>query len=121
WGEVECGSGVLWCGVGGGGWASAGLALPERELIIVSRKGTGVYGARHVEIARVRAVRHRRPVRATDPRRLYQHRTIPEDLKNTPGFGIARQQIGALWHDRVTDRERLRFGGLLPWLLRHWT
>src|SRR5262249_24027155 len=108
-------------GVNRGGWAPAGVALPERVRIIVARKGAGAHRARHVEIARVRAVRHGRPVCATDPRRLYQHWSLPEGLKDTAGFSIPRQHVSALGHDRVADRERLRLRRLLPWLLWHWT
>ena len=102
---------------------TADIAQPLLERIAVADKGARPHGPDHVETAGIRVVRHRRPIRAADPRRLDQHRLFPKDLEDAAGFFVAacRHGLGTLRHDRVADRERLRLRGLLPRLLRHRT
>src|SRR5262249_53918054 len=47
--------------------AATDVELPQLKFIAEAREGTGADSARHIEITRVGAIRHRRPVRATDP------------------------------------------------------
>src|SRR5712691_5671846 len=97
----------------------AGVAQSLLERVAESREGAGAHGAWYVEVARVRAVGHRRPVGAADPGWLHQHRSFPEGVEDTARLLVAMQQLGTLGHGRIADGDRLRLGRLLPGLLRH--
>src|SRR5271166_929235 len=102
------------------GLRAADIALPAYVLVAVTRERAGAHRPRHIEIAGVGAVRHRRPVGAADPRWLDQHRGLPKRLEDAADLVISgRRLVDALRHGRVADRVGLRFGGLLPWLLRN--
>src|SRR5438132_12134783 len=98
---------------------AADVALADEELVAVAREGAGADGPGDVEVARVGAVRHRRPVRAAQARGLHDHRVFPEDLEDAAGPLVARHRLGTLRHGRVALRVRLRLRRLLPRLLRH--
>src|SRR6267143_1809771 len=98
---------------------AADVALADEELVAVAREGAGADGLGDVEVARVGAVRHRRPVRSAQARRLHDHRVFPEDLEDASGLLVARHRLGTLRHGRVALRVRLRLRRLLPRLLRH--
>jgi hypothetical protein len=96
-------------------------AFSEQVLGIEPRKRTGSDRPWNIKAAGFGVVRHRRPVGATDPRRLDQHRLFPERLEDAAGLFIAAlcHGFGTLRHDGVADREGLRLRSLLPRLLRH--
>src|SRR5262249_31375200 len=58
------------------------IALSFLIRIPEPRKGTGPYRGGYVQIAGSGVVRHWRPVRPTDPRRLDQCRLFPENLED---------------------------------------
>src|SRR2546425_4604328 len=98
---------------------AADVALADAERVAVARKGAGADGPGDVEVARVGAVRHRRPVRSAQARRLHDHRGFPEDLEDAAGLLVARHRLGTLRYGRVALRVRLGLRRLLPRLLRH--
>src|SRR5262249_27386614 len=58
---------------------------------------------------------------ASDPRGLDQYRALPERLEDAAVILVTSQPVGTLRDDRVADRIRLGFGGLLARLLRNRT
>src|SRR5438876_9634800 len=98
---------------------AADVALADEELVAVAREGAGADGPGDVEVARVGAVRHRRPVRSAQARGLHDHRVFPEDLEDAAGLLVGRHRLGTLRHGRVALGVRLRLRRLLPRLLRH--
>src|SRR5262245_8413764 len=88
-------------------------------FVAITRKGAAAYRARHIEIACVGTIWHRRPVGPTNARRLNQHWGLPEGLKDTTGLVVARHQFGTLRDGRITDRNRLRLRCFLSRILRY--
>src|SRR5262249_16838664 len=101
------------------GLRSADIALAYHVFIAVAREGAGAHGPGHVEITSLRAVWHRRPVGAADPRRLDQRRGLPERREDTAGILIPGERVGALAQRRGADRVRLGLRCLLPRVLRN--
>src|SRR5258708_4796334 len=116
---VDRGEGPAHLGPDRRGLRAADVALAHEELVAVAREGARAHGARNVEIARVGAIRHRRPVRSAQARGLHDHRGFPEDLEDAARLLVARHRLGTLRHGRVALRVRLRLPRLLPRLLRH--
>src|SRR5206468_9602491 len=95
------------------------VSQPRDVLAGYARERTRSDGSRNVEVARVRAVGHRRPVGAALTRGLDQDRFFPERLEDAAGLLIALHRLGTLRHCGVPDGVRLRLGRSLSWLLWH--
>ena len=81
--------------------ATAGVTLPEYELVTIARKGTGAHCARHVEIAGVGTIR-RRPVLPPIPDGCISVGVSQKVSKIQPACHsqAVRQRIAARWRRR---------------------